>query len=327
MTNFGIRAILALPLSGPGADAEWRLLAIVETFPPEANGDRFAGLALVAEQAGLPYISARRARDRLVARGLISFAHGQRGRGATWRLLFPIGDHLSEHQTERLLLSQGEHQSGRLLLSQGEHQSAIGDQPGRATLNDRSVITRPRIGAHPGRAPALKDSGGNSLDGTADRERARDDDAQPDWQRGPGQRVLSGKVYAPGHGPGRDTRPTPTPPTWTAPRSNPAPEIAERGASLARALLADRQRPPGAPPPRPRTDDERRALALRQARQSRREREPTLTQEAAAVMTEPAESYPPERDLGEPPTPPLDDEPVIFEPPDSGEGPPDECPF
>jgi len=43
-------------------------------------------------------------------------------------------------------------------------------------------------------------------------------------------------------------------------------------------------------------------------------------------MTEPAEHRPPERDLGEPPTPPPDDEPVIFEP-ETGEGPPDECPF
>jgi hypothetical protein len=109
------------------------------------------------------------------------------------------------------------------------------------------------------------------------------------------------KVYAPRSNP----RPTPTPPTWTAPRSNPPPEIAKEGAALAKRLLAERQRPPGAPSPRPRTDDERRAFALAQARQSRREREPTLTQEAAAAMTAPAE-------------PEIADEP--------GE-PPDEIPF
>ena len=282
MTNFGALAILALPRkSGPGESAETRLLIALEAATRAVNerGDRRATVKFLAGHAGLPEITARRARDRCVARGVISYTPGPRGHAATWRFLVSL------------------------------------TPPERSDHLDRSptAITNAARSDHLGRAPELSTTDNTSLSSTVDR--ARDDDAQPDWRRGPGSRAP-----APGQtGIRRDGKPTPTPPTWTAPRSNPPPEIAANGAALAKALLADRPRPEGAPPPPPRTDDERRALARRQVREAHRRRE-------ADRMTEPAEHQPPERDLGEPPTPPPDDEPVIFEP-ETGEGPPDECPF
>jgi len=310
VTNFGALSILALPRKpGPGEAAELRLLIALETINANGLGERRASISLVAELAGLPYHTARRARDRLVSAGVIAHERGHRGHGGAWRFKVELAPALSGRESEQSA-------TARVGAIPGDEPTSA--HPERARLNHGSAPTSARISAHLDPSRALSTTNDTSLSSTADR--ARDDDAQPDWQRGPGQRVLSGKVYAPGHGPGRDTRPTPTPPTWTAPRSNPAPEIAHRGAALAKAALAGRTRPEGAPPPPPRTEDERRALARRQVREAARRRE-------ADRMTEPAEHRPPERDLGDPPTPPApDDEPVIFEP-ETGEGPPDECPF
>jgi len=76
------------------------------------------------------------------------------------------------------------------------------------------------------------------------------DDPPRDYRRGPARPVEPTRVYAPGHGPGRDMRPTPVPPPWAAPRSNPAPEVAEDGARLARRLLAEREPAPNRSPAR-----------------------------------------------------------------------------
>jgi len=317
VTNFGALAILALPRkSGPGESAETRLLIALEAATRAVNerGDRRATVKFLAGHAGLPEITARRARDRCVARGVISYTPGPRGHAATWRFLVSLtpperSDHLDRSPTA---ITLGERSAESAAISQVI--AGLGSEPGSDHL-DRSptAITNAARSDHLGRAPELSTTDNTSLSSTVDR--ARDDDAQPDWRRGPGSRAP-----APGQtGIRRDGKPTPTPPTWTAPRSNPPPEIAANGAALAKALLADRPRPEGAPPPPPRTDDERRALARRQVREAHRRRE-------ADRMTEPAEHQPPERDLGEPPTPPPDDEPVIFEP-ETGEGPPDECPF
>jgi len=325
VTNFGALAILALPRkSGPGESAETRLLIALEAATRAVNerGDRRATVKFLAGHAGLPEITARRARDRCIARGVISYTPGPRGHAATWRFLVSLtpperSDHLDRSPTA---ITLGERSAESAAISQVI--AGLGSESGSDHL-DRSptAITSAARSDHLGRAPELSTTDNTSLSSTVDR--ARDDDAQPDWRRGPDRAISPTKIYAPGHGPPgprSNPRPTPTPPTWTAPRANPAPEIAERGGALARALLADRPRPEGAPPPPPRTEDEWRALARRQVREAHHRRE-------AATVTEPAEHRPPERDLGEPPIPPPpDDEPVIFEP-ETGEGPPDECPF
>jgi len=202
-----------------------------------------------------------------------------------------------------LVLSLGDQQSERSVITQpitNPDDGPIGDQPGRAPLNDRSVISRAPIGDHPDRSPALKTFDQSPVGAEVDR--ARDDDDGEPWRRGPGRVIQPTKVYQPGHGPGRDNRPTPTPPSWQSPRTNPDPEIAKRGAALARELLGKRPAKPDAKPkrddggmvPPTATEDERRATARRFVERTRAERE-------RAAMPQPK--------------------------PDDDEGPPDEIPF
>jgi hypothetical protein len=316
VTNYGALSILQLPRkAGPGEAAELRLLIALETIHANGTGDRQASLGLVARLAGLPYITARRATDRLIAAGTIDHKRGERGRGGTWRFLVPL-----DYEPA---LSQGERGLTEPALSQGERGSAESGtraHPGRARLNDEPVITTPRTGAHPDRAHALSTTAlSGSVGAEADRAGARDDDAQPDWRRGPGTRPLSGRVWPPGTAPGRkrgtgpDDRPVGErasdrppnvddlcprgcgtahepglcpldeqaprahprgPATWGTPRAYPAPSVARDGAELARKLMADRPGAAGAPPPRPRTEDDYRAAALRQVARSRAERDP-----------------------------------------------------
>jgi hypothetical protein len=322
VTNFGALAILALPRkSGPGEAAETRLLIALEAATRTVNehGDRRATLAFVAERAGLPEITARRARDRCVARSVLSYTPGKRrGHVATWRLLFSIADQSGDHLTERQVIGLGDQLTGRQVISQGDQLDEIGDQSGDH-LNDRQVITSTSIADHPGRSLELSTTElKGSVGAEVDRERARDDDAQPDWRRGPGRAVEPTKVYAPGHGPPgprSNPRPTRMPPPWAAPnRPALAPERVAALAADAKRALADRPRPEGAPPSPPQTDDERRTEARRQVREaaSRRRR-------AAAVTAEPAEPEPAEPEPAEP-------EPAEPEP-EHDEGPPDEIPF
>ena len=281
MTNFGARAILALPRrAGQGAEAELRLLIALEASTRAADdGARRIPLARVAEFAGLPEISARRARDRLVTRGLIEYQRGPRGRGSVWRLMFPIALTLGERETSGYALTLGE---------RNQNAEPVRDHPGRAQSAESLRSPDPGIALTLGRAPELSTTDETSVTSTADR--ARDDDAQPDWRRGPGPREP-----APGQtGIRRDGRRTPTPPPWAAPngRALPTERVAELAAD-AKRRLADRPRPEGAPPPPPRTENKHRAEARRQARDAHRRR-------AAETVTEPAK-------------------------PD--EEPPDECPF
>ena len=223
-----------------------------------------------------------------------------------------------------------------------------------ASDNDRRSLTGPsRAGAREAGPGFLPD---------------RDDDAQPDYRRGPGSASapISGRVIPPGSPPWRaqQTGPTPTPPAasalckrgcgrahgdagpcplderdpdrpqrrrdaeraaergrgrndpmpWHAPRANPPPEIAKRGAAAARAALGERlnrPRPDGETAPAPLGDDAKRALAIRQTASARREREADERARAAARQAslngrtentgEPTRPAPPETDNDLPP--------------------------
>jgi hypothetical protein len=100
MSNFGVLAILratelkALTASRNQLAAAWaeeRLLLALETIPPDSDGVRRVGMRLLADQAGLPYNVARRARDRLIAAGLIKYeaAHGP-GSQSRWAILLDL---------------------------------------------------------------------------------------------------------------------------------------------------------------------------------------------------------------------------------------------
>jgi hypothetical protein len=67
-------------------EADLRLLLALETFPADADGVRSAGMEELARAAGVPYATARRSRDRLVADGLVACEAGS-GRGVLtkWR--------------------------------------------------------------------------------------------------------------------------------------------------------------------------------------------------------------------------------------------------
>lgn len=144
MTNFGTLAILALDRKRHSKvltpdEADLRLLLALETFPPDGSGQRSAGMKEVARQAGVPYGTARRARDRMVAAGLLACESGNgsgRGKGTytRWRFLFPLK-----------VPSQGEHLKEKL-PSQGEH---LNDDAIRCSPNPVKVLTEPRKGAHP----------------------------------------------------------------------------------------------------------------------------------------------------------------------------------
>ena len=84
-------------------EADLRLLLALETFPPGPDGLRSVGMEELARAAGVPYATARRSRDRLVADGLIECQSGS-GRGVCTRWLFT---------SPLKVLSQGEQVSGR----------------------------------------------------------------------------------------------------------------------------------------------------------------------------------------------------------------------
>jgi hypothetical protein len=68
-------------------EADLRLLLALETFPPGPDGLRSVGMEELARAAGVPYATARRSRDRLVADGLVEYQSGS-GRGVCTRWLF-----------------------------------------------------------------------------------------------------------------------------------------------------------------------------------------------------------------------------------------------
>ena len=126
MTNFGALAILALPRKHAKMltpdEADLRLLLALETFTADASDWRSVGMDKLARSAGVPYGTARRSCDRLVASGLVARESGNgsgRGKGTNtrWRLLFPLkvpsqGEHLKVK-----VLTQGEHLNGAIRCS------------------------------------------------------------------------------------------------------------------------------------------------------------------------------------------------------------------
>lgn len=96
MTNYGAQAILALPRKGriTGREAELRLLIAVESAERRKDDDesvRRISVRLAAATAGISERSARNARDRLIAAGVIGFipAHGT-GARSVWRFLVSL---------------------------------------------------------------------------------------------------------------------------------------------------------------------------------------------------------------------------------------------
>jgi len=67
-------------------EADLRLLLALATFPADADGLRSVGMEQLAGAAGVPYATARRSRDRLIAEGLVACEAGS-GRGVLtkWR--------------------------------------------------------------------------------------------------------------------------------------------------------------------------------------------------------------------------------------------------
>jgi hypothetical protein len=108
VTNFGTRAILALPKM---PERRLRFLLALETFTRREDGWREAGTELLASAAGLSAKTTARARRELAASGAIEYRRGNgRGQLGTYRLKVPSdtvhlpepgkvpsdGDHLSE---------------------------------------------------------------------------------------------------------------------------------------------------------------------------------------------------------------------------------------
>jgi hypothetical protein len=72
-------------LLGPD-EADLRLLLALETFPADADGLRSVGMEELARAAGVPYGTARRSRDRVIADGLVACETGNgRGNHTKWR--------------------------------------------------------------------------------------------------------------------------------------------------------------------------------------------------------------------------------------------------
>jgi hypothetical protein len=174
--------------------------------------------------------------------------------------------------------------------------------------------------------------------GRAERpERMRSDDRPPAARalcpRGCGKAHGTGPCPLDAEGPpspgGRSAHGYPTGPMpWSGPRANPHPGIAKRGAALAQQAMAEARaaraaagaEPPE--PPRARTDDERRALALRQAAAARADRPGPAADAEPEPPAEPWDLQPPE----EPPP----EEPPAPDPPDPDPEPgwlPDEDPW
>jgi hypothetical protein len=230
---------------------------------------------------------------------------------------------------------------------------------GAAPTGSRSARTGStqgdRYGVHPGADPLPST---DILPSRAGAGARADPDAQPDWRRGParpgrperpapvraGDRAPNARDLCPrgcgkahGTGPcpldatgppspgGRSPGGYPTGPMpWAGPRANPHADVAHRGAALAQQAMAERARPADAEPPAPRTDDERRALARRQAAAARADRPGPA---ADAEPEPPAEPW----DLQPPPDPePPAEEPPTTDPPEPAPEPdwlPDEDPW
>ena len=87
MTNFGTRAILALPKM---PERRLRLLLALETFTRGEDGWREAGTGLLASTAGLSVNTAARARRELAKSGVIEYGRGDgRGHLSTYRIKVP----------------------------------------------------------------------------------------------------------------------------------------------------------------------------------------------------------------------------------------------
>jgi hypothetical protein len=298
MTNYEVLAILALPLKGPGEAGELRLLVELTTVPQDGSGWRFAGTRLLAEQAGMTQRTVLATRDRLKKAGLIEAeSAGPRGPRSRWRFLFP---------TDRPA------DVGQGYITPDVGQGYIsGPDVGQGYISP-DVGKGPNCGS-PGVQHALAKAGSKSSAGAGAPARP-DDDAQPDYRRGPG-RVISGRVLRPGERPvseRTDDRPPPVselcsrcgghhnaarcdvgdgapprrsqsrgpsgggPPAWAAPRSYPPPEVAAEGrARVDSAIAAARGEQTGTAPASAadRSEAARRALALRQVRESRAMRE------------------------------------------------------
>jgi hypothetical protein len=271
VTNYGALAIMrAIPHHGsPGSEAELRLALALETFHADDAGNRRATIRQLSERAGMTEITTRRARDRLVAAGVVIHKRGHARGTGVWRLLISL---IADAQGERIGEPNADAQGER--IGEPQSQSAHLGRPVSADAAEPNALTSSPQSAHPERAPYLSTTSKGGSVG-AEIDRARDDD-QPDYRRGPG-RAISGRILRPGQRP--DDRPTPTPPHWQSPRTNPPPEMAHHHATIARKLLADRPRPAGAEPARVRIkdldEDARRAVALRQATRARAERERT----------------------------------------------------
>jgi hypothetical protein len=157
VTNFGARAILALDrkrrtkVLSPD-EADLRLLLALETFSVDGNGRRSVGMKLLAESAGVPYATARRARDRLIAEGVISCEAGSgRGNLTTWRFLIPLK-----------VPSQSEH------LSETERCSPAPDMSPDAS---EKVLTSSGKGAH--QNPSASDNANTGLETSGNKDDAR----------------------------------------------------------------------------------------------------------------------------------------------------------
>jgi hypothetical protein len=301
MTNYGTLAILAhKPHGGQGGEAELRLMLALETFPADSYGYRRVSIEGLARQAGLGERAARRARDRLTAQGYIEHRPGRLNRHGQWRFLFsllpdtqvsandePIADTLGVRNTTPIADSQ--------VSANGPATGHLGRPQSGAPLADTEAADC----GHLGRPPALSTTDNDGpVAAPPDRAQARDDrpaiEGRVVGRRDPSRPTpmpppVSGlcrecgghhataecPTLAPDdeqdHPQRRAAADRAAPPSWAAPRSHPPPEIARAGAALAKQLMAERPGAAEAEPSKPRTEDERRALALRQAAQSRGE--------------------------------------------------------
>ena len=251
MTNYGALTILALPRlqnarMAPG-EAELRLMLALETWQPNGRGERTIGTRRLAELAGVNQKTVLRARDRLVKAGRIECEPGTGTARSTWRFTFPS----APTQDGVTKGASGPTQDGSTSGGVDINMGSLAPDPGPAS--DPNPAASGPIQA--GSTLLSYDMNRGAVTAPPDRASARpDDEAQPDYRRGP---VIEGRVVT-GRGPVR-------PPPRSA-----DPEIAKSGAELARAAMAAR---PGAEaaaePARPRTEDEWQALARRQAHAAR----------------------------------------------------------
>lgn len=268
MTNYGALDILALPRSHGGrmeaSEAELRLLIALETFRPNGNGERVVGLRLLAKAAGVDYKTVVRVRDRLLKAGLIEVGSAARSRTA-WRLLVPPSDPsragISSDPSPGGISPSDPSQGGISRDATDPNAGRNWSQPGwdHALVRD---MDNPR----PVGEPASRAGAGARAD----------DEAQPDWRRGPGRQT--GRAFAQ---PGRSAeRGTPMPANWTGHQKyHPPQEVTDEGAAKVRAAMAAGLAKAGIQPSRVVTDEDKRAEALRQVAAAQAGRGPLPPQE------------------------------------------------